>query len=135
MAYQFLGQILAGIIIGGMILGGPSVVVFRGWSEWRGKVFQSDLPVWRRITACVGILSITVQTILLFALIFTIFRFKVVAPNRFFLSGCVLTELVLLAVAAPCTFAWRGRFRWWLLASSLYLPAISFFSALAALAY
>ena len=114
---------------------GPSVVVFYGWKEWNSTIHQGELPVWRRITASVGIFFITVQTILFFTLLATIFSHKVAVPYRFFLSGCVLTELVLLVVAAPCTFAWQGRFRWWLLASSFYLPVISFFSALAALAY
>jgi hypothetical protein len=135
MAFQFLGQILAGIIIGGMILGGPSVVVFRGWSEWRSKVYQSDLPVLRRIIASVGVLSVTAQTILFLILFITIFHFKVLVPHRFFLSWCVFIELLLLLVAGPCMFAWQGRFRWWLLASSVYLPVISFFSVLAVMAY
>jgi hypothetical protein len=135
MAYEFLGQILAGIIISGMLLAGPLAVVFYGWSEWHGKIHQGELPVWKRIAASVGILFITAQTILFITLLATIFSHKVAAPYRFFLSECVLSELALLVVAAPCAFAWRGRFRWWLLASSVYLPVISFFSALAALAY
>jgi hypothetical protein len=134
MPYEFLGQILAGIIIGGMLLVGPSVIVFYGWSEWHSKIHQGELPGWRRTIGGVGILFITAQTILFLTLLVTIFSHKIAVPYRFFLSGCVLGELVLLVVAAPCMFAWRGRFRWWLLASSFYLPVISFFSALAALA-
>jgi hypothetical protein len=135
MAYEFLGQILVGIIIGGMLLVGPSVVVFYGWSELRRKIHQGELPGWRRIAASVGILFITAQTMLFITLLATIFSHKVAVPYRFFLSRCVLTELALLVVAAPCMLAWRGRFRWWLFLSSFYLPVISFFSALAALAY
>jgi hypothetical protein len=118
-----------------MLLGGPSVVVFYSWREWYNEIHQGELPVWRRLAASVGILFITAQTILFITLLATIFSHKVAVPYRFFLSGCVLTEVALLVVAAPCTFAWRGRFKWWLLASSFYLPVISFFSALAALAY
>lgn len=135
MPYEFLGQIFAGIIIGGMLLVGPSAVVFYGWSEWHSKIHQGELLGWRRTIGGVGILFITAQTILFLTLLVTIFSHKIAVPSRFFLSGCVLGELVLLVVAAPCMFAWRGRFRWWLLASSFYLPVISFFSALAALAY
>jgi len=135
MPYEFLGQILAGIIIGGMLLVGPSAVVFYDWSEWHSTIHQGELPGWRRTIRGVGILLITAQTILFLTLLVTIFSHKIAVPYRFFLSGCVLGELVLLAVAAPCIFVWRSRFRWWLLASSIYLPVISFFSALAALAY
>ena len=135
MAYEFLGQILAGIIISGMLSVGPLAVVFYGWSEWHSKIHQGKLPVWRRIATGAGIFFITAQTILFITLLATIFSHKIAVPYRFFLSGCVLTEVVLLVVAAPCTFTWQGRFRWWLLASSFYLPVISFFSALAALAY
>jgi hypothetical protein len=135
MAYQFLGQILAGIIISGILLVGPSVGVFYGWSEWRSGIYKGDLPVWRRVTASIGILSITAQTMLFIVLLITIFHFKVLVPYRFFLFRCVLIELVLLLVAISYMFAWRGRFRWWLLASSFYLSVISFFSVLGILAY
>jgi hypothetical protein len=135
MAYQFLGQILAGIIIGGILLMGPSVVVFCGWSEWQSKIYKAEVPVWRRIIASVGVFSITAQTILFLTLFITIFHFKVLVPHRFFLSWCVFIELLLLLVAGPCMLAWQGRFRWWLLASSVYLPVISFFSVLAVMAY
>jgi hypothetical protein len=133
--YEFLGQILAGRIIGGMLLLGPSVVVFYGWSEWHSNIHQGELPGWRRIIGGVGILFITAQTILVLTLLVTIFSHKIAVPYRFFLSGCELGELLFLVVAMPCMFAWQGRFRRWLLASSSYLPVISFFYALAALAY
>jgi hypothetical protein len=134
MAYEFLGQILAGIIISGLILIGPSVVLFCGWREWRSNILKSDLPAWGQITASIGILSISGQTILFIALLITIFHFKNLVPHRFFLSACVFAELVLLLIAGPCMFGWRGRFRWWLLASSIYLPVLSFFSVLAVMA-
>ena len=130
-----MGQILAGIVICGIFLVGPSVVVFFGWREWRTKIYKGELPVWRRITASIGILSVTAQTILFISLLIAIFHFKVLVPYRFLLFRCVLIELVLLLVAISCMFAWRGRFRWWLLASSFYLPVISFFTVLAVLAY
>jgi hypothetical protein len=138
MAHQFLGQVLAGIIISGILLVGPSVIVFNGWSEWHSKIYKGEFSVWQRVTASVGILSVTAQTILFIALLITIFgtfRNEVLVAHRFFLTDSVLVELVLLILAAPCTFAWRGRVKWWLLASSFYLPVISFFSVLAVLAY
>lgn len=135
MPHEFLGQILAAIVFGGMLLAGPSVAVFYGWSEWHNKIDQVKLPSWRRILGGVGILLISAQAGLFLVLLITIFSHKIAVPYRFFLSRCVIAELVLLVVAAPCIIAWRRRIRWWLLASSFYLSVISFFSALAALAY
>ena|ERR1700674_4309134 len=135
MGPSILGEIIAGILILVIILVVPLVGVFYGWSEWHREIYKGELTVWRRITASVGILAITAQTILFITVLITIFRYRVLVPYRFFLSGSVFAELALLLLAAPCTFAWRGRVRWWLLASSFYLPVISFFSVLAVLAY
>jgi hypothetical protein len=116
-----------------ILLAVPLVGVFYGWSELQTEIVKGKFPVWRRVAASVGIFAVTAQSFLFVALLITIFRYSV--PFRVFLSDGVFAELVLLLFAAPCTFAWRGRVRWWLLASSLYLPVISFFSGLAVLAY
>lgn len=119
MAYQFIGQILAGIIVGGILLVGPSVAVFYGWSEWRSKICKGEFPMTRRIAASLGILSITAQTVLFISLLGAIIHYKVLGPYSAVLFRCVFAELLLALLAAPCTFALRGRTRWWLLASSL----------------
>lgn len=136
MAYEFLGQILAALIISGMFLIGPSVVVFYGWIEWQRKIYKRAIPVWRRVLVSIGVASVTAQTIVSSTLFITIFHFKVLVQHRFFfLSWCLFIELLLLLIAAPCMFAWQGRLRWWLLASSIYLPVVSFFFVLAVMAY
>jgi hypothetical protein len=130
MPHQFLGQILAGIIISGILLVGPSVVALNGWSEWHSKIYNGEVSAWQRVAASVGILSVTAQTVLFMTLLITIFanaRYETLVAHRFFLTDSVFAEFVLLLLAAPCTFAWHGRARWWLLASSFYLPVISFF--------
>jgi hypothetical protein len=111
MAYQVFGQILFGILICGMLLVGPSVVVFYGWSEWRGELIKGKPPTWRRVLANVGILAVTTQTFLFVNLLIIIICSRVLIPYRFLLTNSVLAELVLLLLAAPCAFAWRGQAR------------------------
>jgi hypothetical protein len=130
-----LGQVIAGIIILTMILVVPLVSVFCGWSEWQRKIRKGELALWLRIAASVGIVIITAQTILFISVLGAIIRYKVLDPYSEILFRCVIAELVMGLFAAPCTFAWRGRTKWWLLASSFYLPVISFFSVLGVLAY
>lgn len=132
---SIFAQIAVGIVILPIMLVVPSVTVYYGWSGLRSEIYRDDVSIWRRITVSLAILAVTVQTTLFLALLIAIFRYRVLAPYSALLFKCVFAELVLLLFAALCAFGWRGRVRWWLFVSCLYLPAISFFSTLAVLAY
>ncbi len=54
---------------------------------------------------------------------------------RLLLLQSVNLELALLIVAVPCIFLGRLQRRWWLIASAVFLPVVSWFSVLAEVAY
>jgi hypothetical protein len=115
------------------IVGAMVVCPFLGLSysciQWKA-VFQNEgLPRWHPTLGITGLLAVTAQAVLFIALWTPISRYHAFVQ-------CVLSiELFLFFLAVLSMFAWKGKARWWLLASSLFLLADSFFSALAELAY
>jgi hypothetical protein len=77
----------------------------------------------------IGLFSVTAQAILFLAM------WSPIAHHRAALLVCMRLDFVLVLLAVPCIFAWRGKIRWFLLASSLIFPVVCFFTALAQLAY
>jgi len=125
-----LGRIIFAVVVGGPILAIPCAAITYGWKARRVQTSGSE---WRRMIASVGIFAVLCQTVLLLFALLAIAVYN--TRYRSFLSQSVIAEFVLLLLAAPCTFAWKQRPKWWLLFSSFFLPIVSFFLVLAVLAY
>ena len=92
------------------------VCILHAWSVGRSHLQKLDLPTWRRKTAVVGLVAVTIQAALLLAIL---------------TYGLVQIELsIRLALfAIPCAFTARGPFRWWLFLSSIGLLFVFWFIA------
>jgi|SRR5580658_443734 hypothetical protein len=112
-----------------LMLVGAFVCVFYGWSDWPRQLRSAQLLAWRRAAVTIGLFSVTAQAILFVAL------WTPIAHHRAALLACMRVDSALVLLAVPCIFAWRGKARWYLLASALILPVACFFTVLAELAY
>ena len=120
-----LRNFLPGTILLAMIVA-AFMGLFLGWGS--GQQIAPAAP-WRRVTAYVGLSAVTLEAFLFIALWTPLVRY------RFFLLQSVNLELALLVIALPCVFLGRLRQRWWLTASAIILPVVSWFSVLAEVAY
>jgi hypothetical protein len=119
---------MAGLAI--LILLAAAVVgLFYAWSEWRKQLRLVQVRSWRRVTLSVGLFAVTLQAFLFVSLWTPLSRFHVL------LRRSVNAELLLMMLALPCIFTWKGRARWWLLTATIGFVIGSFFLVLAELAY
>jgi hypothetical protein len=102
--------------------------LFFAWSEW-GEQIRGSVNPWRA-----GALSVALFTVTLQAVLFVSIWFDLRHRGSFF-QRCLVADFVLLVIALPCIFAWKGRARWWLVVSSVGFGVGSFCSAIAASAY
>jgi len=119
-------------ILGAMLLAmivGAFLGLFLGWTQWRGMVNSLPLPTWRLALARIGLFAVTVQTFLFVALWTPLVHYRIL------LQLSVPIEFVLLFITVPCVLFGKIQYRWWLLASSVFLPIVSFFVMLAEVAY
>ena len=103
--------------------------LFYAWAQWPRELRFVGLIAWRRAAVSVAILTVTMQAILFVAL------WTPVGRHHVLLRKCMSADFVLMLLAIPCIFTWRGSARWCLLASAVFLPVLCFFTALAELAY
>ena len=97
-----------------------------GWVDWRTEVHSLDVPLRRRTTATVGLLTVTMQGFLFLALLTIMsghavwLRPDLPQTQRFFrhLRFAPLGLVLLPLVAAPCVAFGKSRSRRLLLASS-----------------
>ena len=101
--------------------------LYSGWVDWRTEVHGLDNPLWRRTTATLGLLTVTMQGFLFLALL-TIMSGHAVwlrpylpQTQRVFrhLGYAPLALVLLVLVAAPCVVLGKSRSRRLLLASSV----------------
>jgi len=107
---------------------GAFVCVFYAWSEGLSQLRSVQLRVWRRTAMFLGLFSVTAQAILFVAL------WSPMARHRAAIVTCMRVDFALVLLGVPCTFAWRGKARRCILASSLILLVGCFFTVLAELA-
>ena len=101
--------------------------LYWGWVDWRTEVHSLDVPLWRRTTATVGLLTVTVQGFLFLALLNIMschgvwLRPYLPQTQRLFrhLGYAPLALVLLVLVAAPCVVFGKSQSRRLLLASSL----------------
>lgn len=103
--------------------------LFYAWRDWPSELRHVKLLAWRRAAVSVALFAVTLQAILFVAL------WTPVGRDHVLLQRSMQADFVLMLLGAPCSFTWRAPTRWWLLASSVFLPVICFFVALAELAY
>jgi hypothetical protein len=101
--------------------------LYSGWVDWRTEVHDLDLPWWRRTTATVGLLTVTMQAFLFLALLIIMgghavwFRPYLPQTQRPFrhLWFAPLALVLLVLVALPCVVFGKSQSRRLLLASSV----------------
>ena len=99
--------------------------LYWGWVDWRTEVHGPDVQLWRRTTATVGLLTVTMQGFLFLALLTIMGRHAVwlrpYLPQRLFchLGFAPLALVLLVLVAAPCVVFGKSQSRRLLLASSV----------------
>jgi hypothetical protein len=103
--------------------------LFLGWASIRRILGTSELPLWRKVLACIGLSAVTTQFILFNTLWTPLVRYRVL------LWQAANLELALLIVAVPCVFLGRLQERWLLIAAAAFLPVLSWFLVLAEVAY
>ena len=98
-----------------------------GWVDWRTEVHSLDVPLWRRTTATVGLLTVTMQGFLFLALLNIMsghavrLRPDLPQTQTFFrhLGFAPYAVVLLVLVAAPCVAFGKSQSRRLLLASSV----------------
>jgi len=97
-----------------------------GWIDWHTEVHDSQIPLWRRTIASVGLLAVTIQAFLFLAswLILghqavSVWRLPHGLLRHMQYAPIALVLLVLLAV--PCVLMGKSHSRRWLLVSSVAL--------------
>lgn len=101
--------------------------LYRSWVDWRSEVHGLDVPLWRRTTATVGLLTVTMQAFLFLALLTIMGRhavwFRPYLPQtqRLFrhLGFAPYALVLLVLVAVPCVVFGESQSRRLLLASSV----------------
>ena len=97
------------------------------WSEWR-KELSLVHNARIRVVVTAGVVFVTIQ-VLMFVALWTPWT-----SSYLFLRYWLFTDALLLILAVPCSFSWKGNARWWLRACSLLVPAISLLLLLALIA-
>ena len=103
--------------------------LFLAWAEWHKQLRLVEIQSWRKKTLSIGLFAVTLQALLFASMWTPLSRFHVLLQR--FLN----TDLLLLVLAIPCAFAWKGRIRWWLLTASIGFSVGCVFSAFAEMAY
>jgi hypothetical protein len=113
-----------------VVFSAMAVAIFVGvpfaWSEWRTELPAGLPKAWRSATVTPAICAVTLQCVCWLTLwtpLNIIFSF---------LKWASVAALILMAVGLSCAFSWKGKARWWLVASSISLAA-AFFATLLAL--
>jgi hypothetical protein len=108
---------------------GAFMSLFLGWTEWRANAETAQLATWRLVVRRITLLAVSAQFLFFAALWSPLARYP-----RLILS-VPLIEAALFFLAAPCAILGSMQRRWWLLASSVIFPIVSFFVVLAETAY
>ena len=101
--------------------------LYRGWVDWRTEVHGPEVPLWRRTSATVGLLTVTMQGFQFLALLTIMgrhgFWLRPYLPQtqRLFrhLGFAPLALVLLVLAAAPCVGLGKSQSRRLLLASSV----------------
>ena len=112
-----------------LLLFAALVGLFYCWAQWRMQLRLFEIAGWRRMALSFGLFAVTLQALLFVSMWTPLSRLHDLLRNS------MTAELVLLALAIPCGFAWKGSARWWLLTASIGFSVGCFFSMLAELAY
>lgn len=96
------------------------VGIFYAWSKSYDEVRNVELQSWRRATALVGILAVTLQAVLFIAI------WTPLGHHNTLVAWLTRSEALFFLIALPCALTRRDRSRWWLLFSSTVL-AVSYF--------
>lgn len=124
-----LGTAFEMAIVGAMLVC-PFLGLFYSWSQWQSVCQEVRSRNWRRAVGISGLVAVTLQAVLFIAL------WAPFNHHDEFVRRTMPFELLLALVAVLSIFiCWKGKGRWWLLASSLLLCLDSFFVVLAELAY
>jgi cytochrome bd-type quinol oxidase subunit 2 len=95
-----------------------------GWSKSYDEVRNAELRTWRRTTALVGILAVTLQAVLFIAI------WTPLGRHDALVTWLTRGEALLFLIALPCVLTRRDRSRWWLLFSSTALAVFYFLTIL-----
>ena len=94
------------------------------WSKSYDEVRNVELRPWRRTTALVGILAVTLQAVL-FITIWT-----PLGRHNALVAWLTRGEALFFLIALPCALTRNDRSRWWLLFSSTVLAVFYFLTIL-----
>jgi hypothetical protein len=110
-------------LVGFFLLGSSLMVTFVGipfgWAEWRGELKQAGRPTVRALVSAT-IFGVTLEMLLFMALWTPFIR------SNAFPRPWLLVEAVMFPGVLACSFAWKGKARWWLRAASVLIPLLSF---------
>ena len=95
-----------------------------GWSKSYDEVRNAELQSWRRTTALVGILAVTLQAILFIAI------WTPLGRHDALVTWLTRGEALLFLIALPCVLLRKDRSRWWLVFSSTALAVFYFLTIL-----
>lgn len=117
-----MGEV-AGVVFLAMIVAAFVGMVY-AWSESYNEVRNRELRLWRRTTAIVGVLAVSLQAVLFIAIWTPLGRHNTLVA---WLTWC---EALFFFIALPCALTQRGPYRWWLLFSSTVLFVFYFLTIL-----
>ena len=100
------------------------VGIVYAWSKSYDDVRNAELRPWRRTSAMVGILAVTLQAVLFIAI------WTPLGRHNMWVSWLTRGEALLFLIALPCALTRKDRSRWWLLFSSTVLAVFYFLTIL-----
>jgi cytochrome bd-type quinol oxidase subunit 2 len=100
------------------------VGIFYAWGKSYDEVRNVELQSWRRATALVGILAVTLQAVLFIAI------WTPLGRHNALVTWLTWSEALFFLIAIPCALTRRDRSRWWLLFSSTVLVVFYFLTIL-----
>ena len=101
------------------------VGIVYAWSKSYDEVRNAELRTWRRTTALVGMLAVTLQGVLFIAI------WTPLGHHNTLVAWLTRGEALFFLIALPCALTRRDRSRWWLLFSSTVLVVFYFLTILA----
>lgn len=116
---------MQGVVFFAMIVTAFVGLVY-GWKRWLGEAHKAELPMWRRISASLGLLAVTAQALLFLAL----WIWPGIGRNHVLFRQWARAELLLFAIALPLVLTAKGRTRRWLVVACVLLFVICFFITL-----
>lgn len=114
---------ITGMAILAMIVAALVGIVYI-WSKSYDEVRNAQLRPWRRTSAMVGILAVTLQAVLFIAI------WTPLARHNMLVTWLTRGEALLFLIALPCVLTRKDRSRWWLLFSSTVLVVFYFLTIL-----